>query len=212
MTETQYPWTGRGPIVPVIVIEDAANAVPLACALVAGGLSALEVTLRTPVALAAIEAIANEVPEASVGAGTLKVPADAANVKNAGGTFAVTPGYTQAMGAACADVDLPLLPGVSTASELMLAYADGFRFMKFFPAVAAGGIPIIQALGGPFPEVSFCPTGGVKPATAPDFLALPNVPVCGGTWLTPKDLVAAKAWSAITKLALECQALAPSNS
>ena len=109
-------------------------------------------------------------------------------------------------------MDLPLLPGVSTASKLTLAYADGFRFMKFFPAVAAGGIPVLQALGGPFPEVSFCPTGGIKPATAPDFLALPNVPVCGGTWLTPKDLVAAKAWSAITKLALECQALAPSNS
>lgn len=207
MSDVVYPWIGRGPIVPVIVIDDAADAVPLARALVEGGLSALEVTLRTEAALPAIEAIANAVPEAAIGAGTLKVPADAKRVKDAGGVFAVTPGYTQAMGAACADVDLPLLPGVATASELMLAYADGFRFMKFFPAVAAGGVPVLQALGGPFPEVSFCPTGGVKLATAPDFLALANVPVCGGTWLTPKDLVAAKDWAAITRLAAECQKL-----
>ncbi len=207
MSETNYPWTGRGPIVPVIVIDDAADAVPLARALVAGGLSALEVTLRTPAGLAAIEAIANAVPEAAIGAGTLKVPADAKSVKDAGGTFAVTPGYTQAMGAACSDADLALLPGIVTASELMLAYADGFRFMKFFPAVAAGGVPVLQALGGPFPEVSFCPTGGIKPETAPDFLGLPNVPVCGGTWLTPKDLVLAKDWDAITRLAADCQKL-----
>ena len=208
MTETDYPWIGRGPIIPVIVIDDAADAIPLARALVAGGLSALEVTLRTPAGLAAIEAIANEVPEAAIGAGTLKVPADARSVKDAGGTFAVTPGYTQAMGAACSEAELPLLPGVATASELMLAYGDGYRFMKFFPAVAAGGVPVLQALGGPFPEVSFCPTGGIKPDTASDFLALPNVAVCGGTWLTPKNLVAAKDWAAITELARECQALA----
>lgn len=201
---TEYPWTGRGPIVPVIVIDDAADAVPLARALVEGGLSALEVTLRTPAALDAIEAMAKAVPEAAVGAGTLKLPGDAQRVKDAGGVFAVTPGYTQAMGAACADVDLQLLPGVSTASELMLAYADGFRFMKFFPAVAAGGVPVLQALGGPFPEVQFCPTGGIKPETAPDFLALPNVPVCGGSWLTPKALLAEKDWAGITKLAAAC--------
>lgn len=146
---------------------------------------------------------------AGQGAGTLKVPADAQRVKDAGGTFAVTPGYTQAMGAACANVDLALLPGTATASELMLAYADGFRFMKFFPAVAAGGTATLQALGGPFPEVSFCPTGGIRLTTAPEFLALPNVPVCGGTWLTPTNLVNAKDWDAITALAEQCRDLAP---
>lgn len=208
MSEENYPWMGRGPIVPVIVIDDAADAVPLAHALVEGGLSALEVTLRTPAALDAIEAIAQALPEAAVGAGTLKVPADAKRVVDAGGVFAVTPGYTQAMGAACREVDLPLLPGVATASELMLAYGDGFRFMKFFPAVAAGGIPVLKALGGPFPEVSFCPTGGVKIDTAPDFLALPNVPVCGGTWLTPKNLIVEKDWAGITALAAAAAALA----
>lgn len=208
MTEAQYPWTGRGTIVPVIVIDDAADAVPLARALVAGGLSALEVTLRTPAGLHAIEAIAAEVPEAAVGAGTLKMPGDAQRVKDAGGQFAVSPGYTQAMGSACSDVDLPLLPGVATASELMLAYADGLRFMKFFPAVAAGGVPVLRALGGPFPEVSFCPTGGITIDTAPNFLALTNVPVCGGTWLTPKKLLAEKDWDAITALARQCQTLA----
>lgn len=207
MTELNQPWLNRGPIVPVIVIEDAAVAVDLAKALVAGGLSALEVTLRTPAGLAAIEAIANAVPEAAVGAGTLRLPEDFARVRDAGGTFAVTPGYTQALGRASHDTGIPLLPGVATASELLLAYADGFRFLKFFPAVAAGGIPVLKALAGPFPDVRFCPTGGITVATAPDFLALPTVGVCGGTWLTPPDRVAARDWPAITALAEQAAAL-----
>lgn len=208
MTNQLLPWEGRGPIIPVIVIEDAALAAPLARALVAGGLSALEITLRTPAAPAAIEAIAKAVPEATVGAGTLRLPADAKLARDSGATFVVSPGYTSALGAACAAAELPLLPGVATASELMLAYADGHRFCKFFPATAAGGVPMLKALAGPFPDVSFCPTGGITQASAPDFLALPSVPVCGGTWLTPADLVAARDWAAITELARRASALA----
>jgi len=208
MSVHHSPWMGRGPIVPVIVIQDADTAVDLARALVAGGLSALEVTLRTPAALASIEAIAREVPEAAIGAGTLRLPGDAALAREAGATFAVSPGYTRDLHHACADVDLPLLPGVSTASELMHAYADGHRFCKFFPAVAAGGVPMLKAFAGPFPDVLFCPTGGITEASAPDFLALPTVPVCGGTWLTPSDLVAAHDWAAITALARRAAALA----
>ncbi len=208
MTLHNPPWTGRGPIVPVIVIQDADTAVDLARALVAGGLSALEVTLRTPAGLASIEAIATHVPEATVGAGTLRLPADAAQARDAGASFAVSPGYTRELHQACAAVDLPLLPGVATASELMQAYADGYRFCKFFPAVAAGGVPMLKSLAGPFPDVSFCPTGGITEASAPEFLALPTVPVCGGTWLTPADLVAARDWAAITELARRAAALA----
>lgn len=207
MNHGAYPWTGRGPIIPVIVIEDATLAVDLARALVAGGLSALEVTLRTSEAPAAIEAIATAVPEAVVGAGTLRLPSDAALARDAGASFAVTPGYTNALGAACAASGLPLLPGVATASELLLAYGDGHRFCKFFPAVAAGGVPTLKALAGPFPDISFCPTGGITESSAPDFLALPSVPVCGGTWLTPTDLVADRDWAAITELARRAAAL-----
>lgn len=208
MNENTYPWLGRGPIIPVIVIEEVAAAVPLARALVAGGLSTLEVTLRTPAALDAITAIAEAVPEALVGAGTLRTPADAALARDAGAEFAVSPGYTSELAAACAAVGLPLLPGVATASDVMRAYADGFRFCKFFPAVAAGGTPLLKALSGPFADVQFCPTGGVTPANAPEFLALANVEVCGGTWLTPADLVAAQDWDAITELARRATALA----
>lgn len=208
MSMPNPPWLGRGPIVPVIVIQDADTAVDLARALVDGGLSALEVTLRTPAAPAAIEAIASHVPEAAVGAGTLRLPEDAALARDAGATFAVSPGYTPDLGKACTEAGLPLLPGVASASELMLAYADGYRFCKFFPAVVAGGIPMLKALAGPFPDVRFCPTGGITEASAPDFLALPTVPVCGGTWLTPADLVAAHDWSAITELARRAAALA----
>jgi len=207
MTEPTQPWLDRGPIIPVIVIRNAAIAVDLARALMAGGLTALEITLRTPAAPAAIEAIANAVPGAAVGAGTLRVPGDARLARDAGATFAVSPGYTRDLGDACALAGLPLLPGVATASELMLAYADGHRFCKFFPAVAAGGIPVLKALAGPFPDVRFCPTGGITEATAPDFLALPTVPVCGGTWLTPPKLVADRDWATITELARRAAAL-----
>lgn len=197
----------HGPVIPVIVVQRLEQAVPLARALVEGGVKVLEVTLRTPVALAAIEAIARAVPEAVVGAGTLRLPADARAARDAGSVFAVSPGYTAALGAACREAGLPLLPGVATGSEVMAAMADGLRFLKFFPAVQAGGIPMLKALAGPFPDIAFCPTGGITPETAPQFLALPNVKVCGGSWLTPADAVEQGDWARITRLAREAQAL-----
>jgi 2-dehydro-3-deoxyphosphogluconate aldolase/(4S)-4-hydroxy-2-oxoglutarate aldolase len=197
----------HGPVIPVIVLDRVEDAVPLARALVAGGVRVLEVTLRTPAALACIEAIARAVPEAVVGAGTIRSAADARAAKAAGSAFGVSPGYTAGVGAACRDAELPLLPGVATASEVMAAQADGLSFLKFFPATAAGGIPMLKALGGPFPDVVFCPTGGITPETAPQFLALPNVLVCGGSWLTPADAVAAGDWARITQLARAATAL-----
>ena len=196
-----------GPVIPVIVIDRLEDAVPLARALVEGGVKVLEVTLRTPVALAAIEAMARDVPGAIVGAGTIRSAADARAARQAGAVFGVSPGYTAEVGAACREVGLPLLPGVATASEVMAAQADGLSFLKFFPATAAGGIPMLKALAGPFPDVSFCPTGGITLQTAPDFLALPNVKVCGGSWLTPADAVKAGDWGRITRLAAEAAAL-----
>jgi len=192
-----------GPVIPVIVLHRIEHAVPLAHALVAGGVRVLEVTLRTPVALACIEAIARAVPEAIVGAGTLRQAADAKAAKDAGCQFGVSPGYTREMGQACAAVGLPLLPGVATASEVMQASGDGFEFLKFFPATAAGGIPMLKGLAGPFPDISFCPTGGITPESAPQFLALPNVKVCGGSWLAPNDALEAGDWARITQLARE---------
>jgi 2-dehydro-3-deoxyphosphogluconate aldolase/(4S)-4-hydroxy-2-oxoglutarate aldolase len=197
----------HGPVIPVIVLDRVEDAVPLARALVAGGVRVLEVTLRTPAALACIEAIARAVPEAIVGAGTIRSAADARAARDAGSAFGVSPGYTAAVGAACREIGLPLLPGVATASEVMAAQADGLQFLKFFPATAAGGIPMLKALGGPFPDVVFCPTGGITPETAPQFLALSNVLVCGGSWLTPADAVAAGDWSRITQLARAATAL-----
>ena len=196
-----------GPVIPVIVLERVEQAVPLARALVAGGVRVLEVTLRTPAALACIEAIARAVPDAVLGAGTLRNAADVRAAKDAGCVFGVSPGYTSAMGDACRLAGLPLLPGVATASEVMQANADGFTFLKFFPATAAGGIPMLKALAGPFPDVAFCPTGGITAETAPQFLALPNVRVCGGSWLTPADAIAAGDWARITALAKAAGAL-----
>lgn len=198
---------GHGPVIPVIVIERLEDAVPLAQALVEGGVRVLEVTLRTPVALQAIEAMARSVPGAIVGAGTIRSAADAHAAHQAGAVFGVSPGYTAEVGAACRAAGLPLLPGVATASEVMAAQADGLNFLKFFPATAAGGIPMLKALAGPFPDVVFCPTGGISLQTAPDFLALPNVKVCGGSWLTPADAVKAGDWARITQLAREAGAL-----
>jgi len=191
----------HGPVIPVIVLQRLEDAVPLARALVAGGVRVLEVTLRTPVALAAIERIVQEVPEALVGAGTVRSAADAQAAAAAGSRFAVSPGYTESVGHACRALGLPLLPGVASASEVMQAQDGGYGFLKFFPASAAGGVPMLKALAGPFPDVLFCPTGGLTPATAPEYLALPNVPVCGGSWLTPADAVAAGDWARITALA-----------
>jgi 2-dehydro-3-deoxyphosphogluconate aldolase/(4S)-4-hydroxy-2-oxoglutarate aldolase len=197
----------QGPVIPVIVIQRLQDAVPLAQALVAGGVVVLEVTMRTPVALQAIAAIARAVPQAIVGAGTIRSAADARAARDAGSAFGVSPGYTAAVGAACREIGLPLLPGVATAGEVMAAQADGLSFLKFFPATAAGGIPMLKALAGPFPDVVFCPTGGITLETAPQFLALPNVRVCGGSWLTPGEAVAAGDWGRITQLARQAQAL-----
>jgi len=196
-----------GPVIPVIVIEDIDDAIPMAKALLAGGVKVLEVTLRTSCALKAIEMIANEVPGAIVGAGTLRTKSDATNAKLAGSQFAVSPGYTNEMGMICKDIDLPLLPGVSSGGEVMSANNDGYYFLKLFPAVAVGGINLLKGFSGPFSDVQFCPTGGVTVDSAPDFLALPNVPVCGGTWLTPKKLIENKDWAAITKLAKQASSI-----
>ena len=197
----------HGPVIPVIVIDRIEDAVPMAQALVDGGVRVLEVTLRTAIALRCMEAIARAVPDAILGAGTVRSAADAQAAKDAGCVFAVSPGYTAAVGQACRDIGLPLLPGTATGSEVMQANADGYFFLKFFPAVQAGGVSLLKALAGPFADVVFCPTGGITLASAPDFLALPNVKVCGGSWLAPADAVAAKDWARITQLAREANAL-----
>lgn len=203
MTQATLALAAHGPVIPVIVIERLEDAVPMARALVEGGVKVLEVTLRTPVALAAMEAIAKAVPEAVVGAGTVRNVADAQAVKNAGCQFAVSPGYLSDIGAVCRDIGLPLLPGVATSSEVMQASNDGYRFLKFFPATAAGGLPMLKAWASVFADVVFCPTGGITVESAPQFLALPNVVVCGGSWLTPADLMRNKDWASLTRLARE---------
>lgn len=196
------------PVIPVIVLNDVQHAVPLARALLAGGIRMLEVTLRTPQALASIEAIARDVPQAVVGAGTVRSAADVQAAALAGARFLVSPGYTSAVGQASRDVGLPLLPGVATGSEIMLAMDDGFTELKFFPALQAGGLPMLKAWSGPFADVRFCPTGGITPQNAPEFLAQPNVACVGGSWLVPAQALADKNWAAITQLALEAVQLA----
>ena len=196
-----------GPVIPVLVIEDLAQAVPLAKALVAGGVRVLEVTLRTPVALAAIRAMADEVPEAIVGVGTLTRPEDFTKARDAGACFGVSPGLTPALIAAARQSGLPLLPGVMTPSDVIAARQAGFEQLKLFPARQAGGMGMLQALAGPFPDVTFCPTGGITAETAPEFLALPNVGCVGGSWLTPKAALLAGDWGRITELAREANGL-----
>jgi 2-dehydro-3-deoxyphosphogluconate aldolase / (4S)-4-hydroxy-2-oxoglutarate aldolase len=196
-----------GPVIPVIVLQRIEHAVPMARALVAGGVRVLEVTLRTPVALACMAAISREVPEAIVGAGTLRSAADVRAARDAGCQFGVSPGYTAEIGAACREAQLPLLPGIATASEVMAANADGLSFLKFFPATAAGGVPMLKALAGPFPDVVFCPTCGITVETAPQFLSLANVKVCGGSWLTPADALERGDWARITEMARQASAL-----
>jgi 2-dehydro-3-deoxyphosphogluconate aldolase/(4S)-4-hydroxy-2-oxoglutarate aldolase len=191
------------PVIPVIVLNDVAHAVPMARALVAGGIRMLEVTLRTPQALACMEAIAKEVPDAVVGAGTVRSAADAKAAANAGAKFAVSPGYTSALGQACRDVALPLLPGVATGSEIMMAQEDGYTELKFFPAMQAGGSAMLKAWAGPFFDVRFCPTGGVTPQNATEFLSLSNVACVGGSWLVPADALAKGDWARIEQLARE---------
>ena len=195
------------PVIPVIVLTDVAHAVLVARALLAGGIRMLEVTLRTPQALACIEAIARDVPEAVVGAGTVRNAQDAQASAAAGARFLVSPGYTQALAQACRDVRLPLLPGVATGSEIMMAQADGLSELKFFPAMQSGGPAMLKAWNGPFGDVRFCPTGGVTAANAMDFLSLPNVVCVGGSWLTPADALARGNWAQITALAFQASRL-----
>jgi 2-dehydro-3-deoxyphosphogluconate aldolase/(4S)-4-hydroxy-2-oxoglutarate aldolase len=195
------------PVLPVVVLDDAAVAVPLARALVAGGLRAIEVTLRTPAALDALRAIAAEVPEAVVGAGTVVTPDQVSACVAAGARFLVSPGWTEGLLAAMAASGLPFLPGVSTVSEVMALLERGVREMKFFPAEASGGTAWLKALAGPLPQARFCPTGGITPASAPEYLALPNVGCVGGSWMVPAEAVAARDWARIEELAREAAGL-----
>ena len=194
------------PVVPVITVDDLAQALNLATALVAGGLPALEITLRTPVALDAIRIMA-DVPGGVVGAGTLLTPADVKAAKAAGAKFGVSPGATQRLIDACSDYDLPLLPGAATATEIMTLLELGFTVQKFFPAEQAGGAPYLKSIGAPIPQVKFCPTGGVSLKNARDYLSLPNILCVGGSWVAPKDALIKGDWAAITKLAAEAAGL-----
>ena len=196
------------PVMPVVTIEDAATAPELARALVRGGIRTIEVTLRTPQALSAIEAIAANVPEICVGVGTAMSPEDLNLAVKAGAAFAISPGATRELLAAGATLSIPYLPAVATASELMTAMAAGYRHFKLFPANAAGGVAALKGFHGPFPDARFCPTGGVSLQTAPDYLKLPNVLCVGGSWLTPADALKAGDWGRIETLAREAATLA----
>jgi 2-dehydro-3-deoxyphosphogluconate aldolase/(4S)-4-hydroxy-2-oxoglutarate aldolase len=196
------------PVLPVVVLERLEDAVPVARALVAGGLPAIELTLRTEVALDAIRAIADEVPEILVGAGTIVASGQAKQAADAGARFLVSPGSTPTLLGAMADTGLPFLPGTATVSEVLAVLEAGFTEMKFFPAEASGGAAYLKSVASPVPAARFCPTGGITPATAPTYLSLPNVGCVGGSWLTPSDALTAGDWSRITQLAREAAALA----
>lgn len=189
------------PVVAVVVVERVEQAAPLARALVAGGIRAIEVTLRTPVALDAVRAIAGEVDGACVGVGTVLRPDDFIAAKQAGARFAVSPGATDRLLDAADDIDLPWLPGAATASEALALCERGYRLQKFFPAAAVGGVEHLRSLAGPLPGIRFCPTGGIDAANAPRYLALSNVACVGGSWLTPRDLLTAGDWASIESLA-----------
>ena len=188
-------------LIPVIAIEDADAAVPLAQALVAGGVTTLEVTLRSAAAPEAIRRIVREVPQASVGVGTVRSADDVLRAIDLGAKFAVSPGATPKIYAACASVNLPLLPGAATASEILTALDNGYEVIKFFPAVAAGGIPAINAFRGPFPTLQFCPTGGIDEGSFAQWLRVPGVIAVGGSWLAPADKIKAGDWQGITEIA-----------
>jgi len=209
MPRDATPLVSRTPVIPVLTIERTADAVPLARALVAGGLPVLEVTLRTPVALEAARAIAADVPQAVVGIGTLTDVPDIRLALAAGAKFLVSPGTPPALAAALAQVPLPVLPGCATVSEAMALASLGFPVVKFFPAEAAGGIAFLKAIAAPLPNLKFCPTGGIDQRNAQNYLALPNVVAVGGSWPAPKDAVEAGDFARITKLAQEAAALRP---
>lgn len=210
--EPEFPLAGRSvldlaPVVPVVVLERVEHAVPVARALVEGGLPVIELTLRTPAALEAIRAIAAEVPEIVVGAGTVVTPGQVAAAASAGAQFLVSPGATPSLLGELAASGLPFLPGTATASEVMAVLEAGFTEMKLFPAEASGGVGLLRSVAGPLPAARFCPTGGITPATAPAYLGLPNVGCVGGSWLTPKDVLAAEDWDAVRRLAADAAAL-----
>lgn len=195
------------PVIPVLEFHSVDEALRVSEALVAGGLPVLEITLRTPVALEAMRAVAAALPQACVGAGTVLDVAQLHAVRDAGAQFAVSPGLTPRLAEGARDAGISLLPGVATASEAMAALEAGFTFLKFFPAEAAGGMPMLKSLNGPLPRLRFCPTGGIDAARAPAYLALPNVVCVGGSWVVPKDAVASGDWTRIRSLAQEAAAL-----
>ncbi|HKT72542.1 MAG TPA: bifunctional 4-hydroxy-2-oxoglutarate aldolase/2-dehydro-3-deoxy-phosphogluconate aldolase [Steroidobacteraceae bacterium] len=195
------------PVMPVVTIRDVSVAVDLARALVRGGIPVIEIALRTPGALQAIESIVRQVPEIAVGAGTILYPADLQAAAAAGAAFAISPGSTHALLDAAAKAAIPYLPGVATASELMVGIAAGYRYFKFFPAASAGGRDMLKALSGPFPDVRFCPTGGITSESAASYLGLPNVMCVGGSWLTPDELMAEKDWRRVETLAARAASL-----
>jgi 2-dehydro-3-deoxyphosphogluconate aldolase / (4S)-4-hydroxy-2-oxoglutarate aldolase len=195
------------PVVPVVVLEDVDSAVPLARALVAGGLPVIEVTLRTAAALESIRRIAAEVPDAVIGAGTIVFPEHAKEAAAAGARFLVSPGCTERLRGAMTDTGLPFLPGVASVSEAMALLEQGVTAMKLFPAKASGGTALLKSIGGPLPQLRFCPTGGITLETAPEYLALANVGCVGGTWLTPEAAVKAGDWAHIEELARQAAAL-----
>ena len=197
-------------VVPVIVISHVDQAVPMAQALLAGGMDVMEITLRHSAGLSAIEAVAKAVPQMHVGAGTVTRAQEMQQVKDAGARFALSPGMSDALVQAAMDCQMPFVPGVMTPSEVMRARDHGFGLMKLFPAAQAGGLGMLKALGGPLGDVQFCPTGGVTPENMADYLKLPNVAMVGGSWLTPADAVAQGDWARITRLAKEALALVPS--
>ena len=199
---------GNNPVIPVLVVEDVAHAVPMAKALVAGGLTALEVTLRTQSAMEVVERIANEVPEAIIGVGTVTRPEQFEQVKRAGAKFVVSPGLTPTLAQAAKDNEMPYLPGAVTASEIIMAMELGITDLKFFPAGTSGGPAALKGFSSVFSEIRFCPTGGVKPSNMEDYLSLPNVATVGGTWLVTPDLLAQGDWETITRLASEAKAQA----
>ncbi len=197
------------PVIPVVVLHDVAQAVPVAQALVAGGVPVIELTLRTPEALTCIEQIAINVPEIFVGAGTVLTAGHAKDALSAGAQFLVSPGTTDALAGAMLETGLPHLPGASTVSEVLRLLELGYSEMKLFPAELSGGVGFLKALGAPVPQARFCPTGGVTATTAASYLALPNVGCVGGTWLTPADALAAGEWGRVTELARQTHSLAP---
>lgn len=191
----------QGPVVPVLVIENVEDAVPLAKALMEGGIRVLEVTLRTAAALSVIEKIATELPEAYIGAGTVTNRDQLKAVTDAGAKFAISPGLTADLLAAGKEGTIPLIPGVSNISDLMKAKDAGYDHLKFFPAEAAGGVKALKSIGGPFPDVTFCPTGGIGPNNFKDYLALSNVRCVGGSWVAPNEAIENKEWHILTELA-----------